>query len=293
MMPSRGNGLKAIVFGAGNTGKNLTEYLENEKYPIEILAYSDNNSELHNTLLCGKLIIHPDKIKSYDFNIIIVATVAKDNIIKQLVDDYGISLSLIDTKMHARMTFFEARINALRNACKLIYSEGIQGNVAELGVFQGEFAQYINLSFFDRKMYLFDTFEGFSDRDIKKEKELGTKHVLGKFYDLSDTNVDIVLNKMRYPEQCIVKKGYFPDTAIGLEDNFAFVSLDPDLYQPMLEGLRYFYPRLTPGGFLFVHDFFNDAYTGIGHAVVEFIKENRNILPVPLGDNCSVAIRKI
>jgi O-methyltransferase len=268
------------------------EYLKNEKYPIEVLAYADNNPDLHNTLLCGKLIIHPDNIKSYDFDSVIIATVAKDNIIRQLINDYGIPPALIDTKMHLRMTFFEARINALKNACKLIYNDGIQGNVAELGVFQGEFAQHINLSFFDRKLYLFDTFEGFSSRDIKKERELGTKYVLGRFYDLSDTSVDIVLNKMKYPEQCIVKKGYFPDTAVGLEDNFAFVSLDPDLYQPMLEGLRYFYPRLSTGGFLFVHDFFNDAYTGIGHAVLEFIKETHNVFPVPLGDNCSVAIRK-
>jgi O-methyltransferase len=47
---------------------------------------------------------------------------------------------------------------------------------------------------------------------------------------------------MKYKENCIVRKGYFPETAEDLEDEFVFVSIDADLYEPIYNGLCYFYP---------------------------------------------------
>ena len=48
--------------------------------------------------------------------------------------------------------------------------QGDKGECAEAGVFEGDFAKWINQYFPDRKLYLFDTFEGFDMRDIEKEK---------------------------------------------------------------------------------------------------------------------------
>lgn len=45
---------------------------------------------------------------------------------------------------------------------------------------------------------------------------------------------------MEYPENCEIRKGYFPETAVGVEGPFCFVSLNADLYQPMLEGINFF-----------------------------------------------------
>jgi O-methyltransferase len=59
--------------------------------------------------------------------------------------------------------------------------------------------------------------------------------------DFSRTNVELVLHKMKYKENCIIKKGFFPETAKGLEDTFAFVSIDADLYEPIYNGLIYLY----------------------------------------------------
>jgi O-methyltransferase len=96
---------------------------------------------------------------------------------------------------------------------------------------------------------------------------------------------------MKNEANCIVRKGYFPETAAGIEDNFAFVSLDADLYQPMLEGLKYFYPRISKGGYIFVHDFFSDIFEGTQRAVLEYQKETDMII-TPLGDLLSVVIGK-
>lgn len=53
-----------------------------------------------------------------------------------------------------------------------------------------------------------------------------------------------------------VRKGYFPESAKGLEGNtFALVSLDLDTYEGILAGWEFFYPRLSRGGYIFVHDF--------------------------------------
>lgn len=55
---------------------------------------------------------------------------------------------------------------------------------------------------------------------------------------------------MKHRDNCIIKKGWFPSVMEDVEDTFAFVSIDMDLYRPILEGLRYFYPRLAVGGIL-------------------------------------------
>jgi O-methyltransferase len=165
----------------------------------------------------------------------------------------------------------------------------LKGNVAELGVYKGDFAKRLNFLFSDRKLYLFDTFEGFDIMDIQIEQK-------GNFskgtQDFSNTSVDIVLNKMPYPGNCIIKKGIFPETTYGISDSFCFVSIDADLYEPILQGLIFFYPKLEKGGYIFIHDFNNEEYKGARHAVLEYCTDN-NISYVPIPDSGgSVVISK-
>lgn len=173
-----------------------------------------------------------------------------------------------------------ARLGSLELCAFEIHSKNIKGSVAELGVFQGGFAKYINEVFPDRSLYLFDTFEGFREEDIAKEKNLGIDY---KHIDFSKTNIDVVLGKMKNPKNCIIKKGFFPQTAVGLENEvFCFVSLDADLYEPLLQGLNFFYPLLSPGGYIMVHDFNNDFYKGARKAVYEFCTKNKvAFVPIP------------
>jgi O-methyltransferase len=178
------------------------------------------------------------------------------------------------------------RYSSLELVAQEINNNGLKGNVAEVGVFRGEFARHINTAFPDRKLYLFDTFEGFNDADVRvEEKNKYTKNM----DDFSNTSIDLVLNKMKYKDNVIIKQGYFPETAKGIKDTFAFVSIDTDLYEPIYNGLKFFYPRLSKGGYIFIHDYNNENYSGAKVAVRKFCKENK-IPYFPLSDAAGSAV---
>jgi O-methyltransferase len=246
-------------------------------------------------MLFGKPVIAPQNISSFEYDYIIVSAMKlRDikSITEQLTGEYNIPLKKINTEFVFSTVFWEARLVALNNAARIIAENNIAGEVAELGVFQGEFARHINKEFPHKKLYLFDTFEGFATNDVKKDIEMGSSEkITGQKYNFTDTTEKIVLGRMEYPRNCVVKKGYFPMTAEGLQEKFAFVSLDADLYQPMFEGLKYFYPRLEKGGYIFVHDFFQEDFIGVKKAIFEY-KNIEDIHYLPLGDNCSIAIVK-
>lgn len=184
------------------------------------------------------------------------------------------------------------RVKVFELAVKELRKRNIAGAVAEVGVFRGEFAQYINYAFPDKKCYLFDTFEGFDVTEALKELEDG--NCTNAFVEAyKNTDIGIVLKKMRNLEQIIVKKGYFPSSLNGLEEKFAFVSLDVDFEESIYEGLKYFYPRLTRGGYIFIHDY-NSSLFGVERAVDRYEKEQNQLLcKVPLCDaNGTLVITK-
>jgi O-methyltransferase len=79
---------------------------------------------------------------------------------------------------------------------------------------------------------------------------------------------------MFYPENCVIKQGYFPESLGGLDEKFAFVHIDCDLYKPITAGLEYFYPRMNQGGYVVVHDFYNLSFPGAQSAVIDFADQN-------------------
>jgi len=192
----------------------------------------------------------------------------------------GNSLDYLKRKRKIDKNYLDyIRLSTLELASNEINNKSLEGNVAELGVYKGKFARYINQYFPDRILYLFDTFEGFDVRDVEKEKQ---KNFSNGEQDFSDTSIDAVLKRMPFPKQCKPVKGFFPESTKGIEDKFVFVSLDADLYEPIYHGLQFFYPRLLHGGYIFIHDFNNDGYKGSRQAVEQFCSEqNINFVPLP------------
>ncbi|MEO6905715.1 MAG: TylF/MycF/NovP-related O-methyltransferase [Ginsengibacter sp.] len=197
------------------------------------------------------------------------------------------SLKYSDRKREIDLRYLDyIRLATLELIANEIHKKNLPGNVAEVGVYKGKFAKYINQYFPSKKLFLFDTFEGFDKKDLEAEKKLGLDD---GGQDFSNTSIDVVLNNMPFPKQCIIKKGFFPETTAGIEDSFVFVSLDADLYEPIYQGLIYFFPRMEKGGYIFVHDVNNDAYKGAAKAVEQFSTE-QNISFVPIPDSCGSVI---
>lgn len=164
--------------------------------------------------------------------------------------------------------------------------------VAELGVFRGHFASLINDVFKDRDIYLFDTFEGFNEKEAEKELKKGQceeRFIL----EHKDTSVEKMLMNMPYPEKVKVYKGYFPQslTEEAKKQKYLFVSIDVDFEESMMQGLRFFYPRLVEGGVIFVHDYNTFFLEGIKEAVRHYEQElGKKLCKIPIADRAGTLV---
>jgi hypothetical protein len=170
-----------------------------------------------------------------------------------------------------------------------IVKEGLEGDLAELGVYKGNTATL--LAAYARRLgataYMLDTFEGFNQDDLVG---IDADAKVGSF---SDTSLDAVRGLVGEGGVRFIK-GYFPAAAAELPQNgtYCFVHIDCDLFAPIKSGIEYFYPRLVPGGFLIAHDYSSLHWNGAEKAVDEFFLDKPEC-PIPLPDCAgSVVIRK-
>lgn len=166
------------------------------------------------------------------------------------------------------------RLATLELLCRRLAD--VPGAAAELGVYRGFFARCINQLLPERKIYLFDSFEGFAEEACATDS-FQAAH--------TNTTIEKVLAILPYPEKVILKPGFFPESLGGLEEQFCLVSLDVDFYQTTLEGLRYFWPRIAEGGYLLLHDWGSPKLPGVAKALQDFERENGCRIPaIPLCD---------
>ena len=155
---------------------------------------------------------------------------------------------------------------------KKLIEDDIPGDFAELGVWKGNtayvFAYFASKS--QRTVHLFDTFSGFSESDltgVDSDKAVA-------FVDTSVKSVSALVGDdlLSY---CQFAIGHFPGTIEARHDRkYAAVSLDCDLYEPTLAGLEFFYPRLSNGGLMFLHDYSSLCWNGSKKAIDEFCMKN-------------------
>lgn len=277
--------LRAVLFGAGGGGTRLYKEVS-VKY--EIVAFVDNDERKWGRELMNTPIYEPTKCVSgleYDY-LIISSAPGMDSIKRQCmrmgIEENKIITSYIEAPLESRRIF-------LKNYAQILEEIKEGGECVEVGVFEGDFAKWINYYFPYKRLHLFDTFSVFSARDIEKEGNLST----AKEGDYSYTSERAVMEKMIYPENCIIHKGYFPETAKDLTGEFCFVNLDLDLYEPTYNGLNFFISRLTDNGIILVHDYFAENFKGPKKAVDRFIKEySGNIKISPIGDGLSIMLIK-
>lgn len=165
------------------------------------------------------------------------------------------------------------------------------GDYAELGTYRGLTATLIwPKRAPGTKLFLFDTFAGFDERDLDAADTRLDKHTESQRF--RDTSVDHVAQRINggHHADLIFRPGFFPQTFAGLEQHcFRFVHIDLDLAEPIQAALNLFWPRLVEGGVLMVHDYFSARYPMARETVDRFF-QSRGVFPVALNDRLGTAL---
>ncbi len=155
---------------------------------------------------------------------------------------------------------------------------GIEGDVAELGVYQGSNALTILEECPDvlraRTFHLFDSFSGFSPDDGAADSH----RPLDDFRDVSFSDVERRFSDF---ENVILHKGYFSETLEAVQEKaFALAYFDADLYDASRDAIEALWPRVVPNGLMVFHDYVDRCvqlpkgetkpFRGVSQAVDEF-----------------------
>jgi hypothetical protein len=144
----------------------------------------------------------------------------------------------------------------------------VEGDLAELGVYRGGSAVVLACvaKQSGRTVHLFDTFSGMpavSEADIHRPG------------DFPGALAEVEAALAGFPAVFHVGRFPLPDMPEG---PFAFVHLDCDIYQSYVDGLSYFWPRMTSGGWLVMDDYEVPSCPGATKAAKEFFTA-RGITP--------------
>lgn len=162
----------------------------------------------------------------------------------------------------------------------------LDGDMAEVGVFRGGSAKLICEAKGNKKLHLFDTFEGLpevSDKDTHFGIKFWNKNQFG------NTSLELVKNYLSSYQNVFFYKGRFPETTKSMVNcKFSFVHLDVDLYQSTMDSLKFFYPRMVLGGIILTHDYHTN---GVKTAFKDFFNDKKVSLIELTGSQCIAIIK--
>lgn len=202
------------------------------------------------------------------------------------------------------------RIIALIHAVRYLENAGIPGDIVECGVWKGGSMMAVartllNLGSTDRRLYLFDTFEGMTaPADLDVSSVYGTadeiferrKFTEGVGSDWCYSPLEEVrrnLAAVGYPEDRITYvQGKVEETLpAAAPERIALLRLDTDWYESTRHEMVHLYPRLEEGGVLILDDYFH--WQGCRTAVDEYIEEHGlRIFLSPISSGASISIKQ-
>jgi O-methyltransferase len=141
----------------------------------------------------------------------------------------------------------------------------VPGDTAECGVMEGS-SSYLICKRLNRTHYMFDSFEGCS---APGEGDSGffPKHTLA-------VPIDVVKENFADFPNAVIMQGWIPDRFPEIQDRrFAFVHIDVQQAQPTRDSLKFFYPRMNPGGVIVMDDYGFTICPGARKVIDEFIAD--------------------
>jgi hypothetical protein len=156
-------------------------------------------------------------------------------------------------------------------------ASAIPGDTVECGCFRGAGSYMImkatqggRATSAERSHHIFDSFEGLSEPDAQDARpEKGLAH--WRKHDLS-AQEHVVRSNLNGLGRLECHRGWIPERFGEVADcRFALVHIDVDLYRPTLDSLAFFYPRMSPGGFIVCDDYGSALCPGAKRAFDEFM----------------------
>ncbi len=182
------------------------------------------------------------------------------------------------------------RMYALYHATKYVIENNIEGDIVECGVWKGGSSMLcadmlIERNLVDKKLYLYDTYQGMSeptDKDIYKGlQEKAYKDWMKRqtktynnwcYAPLEEVKANML--STGYPEKkMIFVKGKVEDTIPDtIPKKIALLHLDTDWYESTYHELVHLFPLLSKNGVLIIDDY--GYWQGCCEAVNQYFQEN-------------------
>ncbi len=163
------------------------------------------------------------------------------------------------------------------------FTQNVSGAMAECGCFEGASAWFMANELPDTPIYLFDSFEGLP-QPSQNDTPLSGHSFSWKAGDLTTSEGKLRKNLENF-SNVEVLRGWIPQRFNEVaEQLFRFVHIDVDLFQPTLDTLDFFYPRLNCGGVIVLDDYGFTTCPGAYKAATDFMNNKpESIIHLPTG----------
>lgn len=206
------------------------------------------------------------------------------------IDFEELHKSIIESVKEYTMTSNE-RIYTLIEALKYISNNNIEGDIVECGVWKGGSMMAVantllSLNDVNRKLYLYDTYDGMSEpteididcagneaKDMLNSQVKSETDFIWAYSPIEKVKSNIL--KTGYPSDLIhCVKGKVEDTLLNNSiDKISLLRLDTDWYESTKIELELLFPKLQKGGILIIDDY--GHWEGSKKAVDEYLDKHK------------------
>lgn len=171
-----------------------------------------------------------------------------------------------------------------------VLQRGQGGDVIECGVFRGVtsvlMAKLLELRGSDKKLFLFDSFQGLPEPD--RRVDASTRFQKGG-WAASRQDVEALLAHYGVLQRCVIHEGWFSESLPRLPDGqrFCFAYVDADLYASTVDCLKHLWWRMDPGA-IAVFDDYHHPSGGVRKALDDWLRESREQVHFGPASQCFV-----
>ena len=176
----------------------------------------------------------------------------------------------------------QGRIDSLHQCMQIVINTNIEGDIIECGTWRGGLAalmlHYIVDKNLDKKLFIYDTFEGMPAPSLKDDPRALERYNQtrdGEFSDWCRADENTVMSTLslvtpNYNDYCVLIPGMVENTLDAYNANaIALCRVDTDWYESTKKEFEVLYPKISPGGFMIVDDY--SDWSGCKLAVDEYL----------------------